>query len=613
MVLTIAALLTGCGERAAPGPPQVTRVGREGGAVAVSLDRALALVRAERLGAEGTTPRQVWTFTPGPRRMLRLEPPPPPGSHRLRLVEASKRDWIVALSVPPPPASGLRARLEVPLGSPAEDEEVWLPAGAPATLGLVVDCELDAPAEAQVDLSLPREFGPDLARARDDGWTVSRQGDAFGLTARLLLRPGDRIQRRLEVSPEAGAGGKAWRIQARLQAAGRGPVEFFAAVRCESPEALSRFIRVERMLLPTDRLGLADPTRRADAILMPTHLGRWLRGLAHGPAPTGTGEEPFTWQAVSVANNSSAALAVEVRSVVRQEGSLQPAEAFAPPPALGGSGLFVMDVAVLPPRSARSVVLPVFVRPDVLTGQYARHVELRLLGSQAVVAACRAPLRVEQTDRPPLYVTLLAVLMTAIALPWLVLRARAILGRFTNTELIRMALFGAAALLLVGVPSRLLAIWLNALLPVLSPFLLGVYSQTASAAILGSLVVLAPRPGVALLTGGVRFLLNGVLFGAFSPVDFLYMIPALLACEAALWATGVTRSSRASRARLALAFVLLGLAGAGLELALEMTLYRLFFADWYIVLFLLLNGALYPGLGGVLGWRLGAALKRTAE
>jgi hypothetical protein len=258
-------------------------------------------------------------------------------------------------------------------------------------------------------------------------------------------------------------------------------------------------------------------------------------------------------------------------------------------------------------------VLPVFVRPEVLPGEYLRQAELRLLGSQAVLSSVAAPLWVELTDRPPLYLVLAAVLVTVFALPVLAWRARSLLGRFANVELIQMALFGSAAFLLVGVPARLLAVGLSAALPVLSPFLLGLYSQIVSAAILGALVVLVPRPGVALLAGGVRFLLNGILFGSLSPVDLLYAVPALLVSEALLWVCGLTRGRPAGAVRLALAFAGLGLAGAALELSLEMTLYRLFFADWYVVLFLALNGALYPALGAVFGARLGETLRRTAE
>jgi len=186
---------------------------------------------------------------------------------------------------------------------------------------------------------------------------------------------------------------------------------------------------------------------------------------------------------------------------------------------------------------------------------------------------------------------------------------------FAAVELIQIALFGSAAFLLVGVPIRFLATLLNALLPIFSPFILGLYGQVVAVAILGALVVLVPRPGVVLLAGMTRFLLHGVFFGAVSPVDFLYVIPMLLTGEVCLWVTGVTRQPDApvTGARLALACSAMGLVAAVLLLSLEMSLFRLFFADWYVTLFLVLDGVLYPALGAWLGVRLGAALKRTAE
>ena len=603
-------LAAGCGETPPPSAPRATQVSREGNALLVTLDRPLDLARCELFDTRTGSASQVWTFTAGPRLTLRLEPAPPPGPQCLRLIETHRVVSLVALVVPQPAPGGVQARIELPMGAPPSDEPVWLPAGAPATLAYTLDCEIGL-GRRRIVLFLPLPLEPDPETASRDGWKIIPNPREWVLAADVDLRAGDRVQRRLTLLPRPEAAGQTLTVRGGYPTADQ-PGVVQARVFCAAATDIERFVGFTETRLPANRFGDSDPTRRADVILMPTRLGRRLRGWFGGEPVSETGEEPFTYQALTVKNDSEAALAVEVRARVVHAGG-EAAPAFAPPPALGAGGDAVTGLALVPPHASRQVVLPVFVRPEVLPGEYRRQADLRLLGSQAVLSSVSAPLWVELTDRPPLYLVLAAVLVTVLALPVLAWRARSLLGRFANVELIQMALFGSAAFLLVGVPARLLAVGLSAALPVVSPFLLGLYSQTVSAAILGALVVLVPRPGVALLAGGVRFLLNGILFGSLSPVDILYAVPALLVSEALLWACGLTRGRPLTAVRLALAFAGLGLAGAALELSIEMTLYRLFFADWYVVLFLALNGTLYPALGAVFGARLGETLRKTAE
>lgn len=511
--------------------------------------------------------------------------------------------------MPEPPVSGLRVRLELPLGVPDTEHEVWLPVGAPAMLSLLVERDANETLAAEIRLTFPPGLLP--KGAAENGWSEKAEGETRILMRGAKLR--DREQFLVTVIPVIA--GRSYPVLATIAPLGAAAVQAQAQARGADIDEVRQLVQVTEARLPTDRFGEFDATRRTDVLQMPTRFGRFLREKIGGlPTPVGD-EEPFAFQSARLVNRSEIAVAVELRGWICLGDTQQPCLDFAPPIVLGKTAPFVSAPALLPPQSETWVALPVFVRPQTLPGEYRRDLEVRLLGTEAVLTTLSAPLHVERTDRPAFFVALLAALVTALTLPLLAWRGAKLLGRFAAVELVQIALFGSAVFLLVGVPSRLLATLLNALLPVFSPFILGLYGQVMALAILGALVVLVPRPGVVLLAGLTRFLLNGVFFGAFSPVDFLYVIPMLLVGEACLWISGVTRRPDApvSAMQLAPACALMGLAAAGLQLSLEMSLFRLFFADWYVILFLALDGALYPAVGAALGAHLGAALKRTAE
>jgi hypothetical protein len=605
--LILAMLLPGCGEES-PEPPRVVSVERGAMFLRVQLSAPLDLVRVERLDSAGR-PSQAWTFTSGPRSDLRLEPAPPAGRHRLRLTEANRQAHLLEVHSPDPPVSGIRAKLELPLGVPDAEREVWLPVGAPALLSLLIERDSSEPLAVEIRLAFPQ--GLQAKGATENGWAERDEGETRVLIRSAKLR--DREQFLLTVLPTSA--GRSSTVFATIVPSGAPAIEVQAHVRGADVEEVRRLVGVSETRLPTDRFGEFDATRRTDVLQLPTRFGQFLRETIGGMPATAGGEEPFSFQSARLANRSETAVAVELRGWVCATDSPQPCLDFAPPIVLGKTAPFVSAPALLPPESETWVTLPVFVQPETLPGDYRRDFEIRLLGTEAVLTTLSVPLRVERTDRPAFFIALLATLVTVLALPVLALRGSKLLSRFTAAELIQIALFGSAVFLLVGVPSRLLATLLNALLPVFSPFILGLYGQVMALAILGALVVLVPRPGVVLLAGLTRFLLNGVFFGAFSPVDFLYVIPMLLVGEVCLWVVGVTRHPDApvSALQLAPACALMGVVAAGLQLSLEMSLFRLFFADWYIALFLLLDGALYPALGAALGAQLGATLKRTAE
>ena len=64
--------------------------------------------------------------------------------------------------------------------------------------------------------------------------------------------------------------------------------------------------------------------------------------------------------------------------------------------------------------------------------------------------------------------------------------------------------------------------------------------------------------------------------------------------ETALWVFGPTRGGHLSGGRIAAAFVCTFSASIITALAFNVVLYRLFYAEWYVILNVALSGVLYP-------------------
>ena len=118
--------------------------------------------------------------------------------------------------------------------------------------------------------------------------------------------------------------------------------------------------------------------------------------------------------------------------------------------------------------------------------------------------------------------------------------------------------------------------------------------------------------------GGGRCARRGLALGGFSPADPLLLGSAVLWLEGGLWLTGVTRSGawrdeppRRRWLRLTAAFGAAAVADGAGGLAAAAVLYRLYFADWYVVLILVVPGFLYTAAACWLATGFAGSLRRV--
>ena len=181
---------------------------------------------------------------------------------------------------------------------------------------------------------------------------------------------------------------------------------------------------------------------------------------------------------------------------------------------------------------------------------------------------------------------------------------------------ITIALFGALSFGSITIPTTLAGDLLHVFLGPLSPLVSGLLSGVLMYLFLLALNKLYPFPGVISLMLLLKWLLTAVVFGRLSLIGIggLAFHAALL--ESVLWLTGRTRGSQFSLPlwSVALACGITDTAVTYVNLELMIFFYRLFYADWYIGLYVLINGLLYSSLGAWLGSRVGdKLLKVTGE
>ncbi len=179
---------------------------------------------------------------------------------------------------------------------------------------------------------------------------------------------------------------------------------------------------------------------------------------------------------------------------------------------------------------------------------------------------------------------------------------------------VTVALFSAVAFGGIVVPVTLFGDLLQVFLGPFSGLVSGLLSGILMYLLLASLLVLFRRPGTASLFFLIKWLLSGLLFGRFTPVGILSMAVYAVVIEGALRLSGFYGRKVLTPAYMAGISLLAGMCDALITLVnMEqmMFLYRLYYADWFIVLYMVINGFLYSSIGWWTGWHIGRRLRQV--
>ena len=408
--------------------------------------------------------------------------------------------------------------------------------------------------------------------------------------------------------------GQTWEQQATVQ------------LRIATIPEIAEYLSVESIEMPTDAMGAADPKQRKDTIYYPRPLFSWLR------IPQTNAFEPVTYQTVRLRNGGEETIHVVVSSANTDPKSGETIPFLAPPETANGGTNRSVAFASLPGGTVTEIPLPIYFHPvylrqgkieQAIPGEYERNVTVKIWGSDATILREQRPLHLIVPNQQALLVSLLAIISSCIGFATVLRFHKRLFASFTTKHLIVIALFSTTVFVAVMVPSTLFLNLVRAILGPVSVLLTGLINETLYYALLTALLIYIngePKNteipnrewtkggGVILLVSAVRLLLGGVTFGLFTPMAIVYTGTSVLLLE-----TGFLLVRR--RTLLAWA-VVLGICDAlsvYVDFQLSILFYRLFYADWYIVLRILIEGFVYTFIGVLLGARLGRGLWRVAE
>ena len=390
---------------------------------------------------------------------------------------------------------------------------------------------------------------------------------------------------------------------------------------------ITQYLSIASIKMPTDATGAVDSKQREDTIYYPRPLFSWLDTSPTNPF------EPTTYQTIRLHNQGEETIHVAVSSINRDIKTGEVVPFLTPPETANGGTNQSVAFASLPGDEVTEIPLPIYFHPTYLKagkieqaipGEYTRDIAVKVWGSDATILREERPLHLIVPNQQALLVSLLAIISSTIGLAVVLKLHKQLFAGFTTKQLIVIALFGTTVFVAVTVPSTLFLNLIRALLGPISVLLTGLINETLYYALLTALLIYisgdpenarrgdqnrhSKGSGVILLVSAVRLLLGGVTFGLFTPMAIVYTGTSVLLLE-----TGFLFVRRRS---LFVWAVVLGLCDAiavYVNLQLAILLYRLFYADWYIILRILIEGFVYTFIGVLLGARLGRGLWRVAD
>lgn len=440
-------------------------------------------------------------------------------------------------------------------------------------------------------------------------------------------------------------------------------------------EGIAGLFDLGEVILPSDEKGEPEERRERNSIVIKGEKSVWRNLMEDPRGVDRMQVKPSAYVTVPVANHTPCRAVLLVRMDVTDLRNGKRVPGFEIPyaaehgDALGEEAVYrVEDVE---PDSIERVVLPVFTNEDLVEpGTYAARISAFLFGTNMEVGHRDVTVQVVGTRRLSMAMTLLA-LFTSVAATGFAGWKRERFFDMRGRELILIALFGTAIFAVVNIPGTLLANLANVLLGPFSFLITGFFYETLFYILLASLVVLIPRPGVVSLVIAVRFLLACFVMGEFSPLGVLHQATSAAFLEAAVYFLGLTRKPapsnrpgppgsssgsslvsgrqrgalifkstvpaeeavagegkdargiertdalgerKMSTGRIVLAATVLGLVDVFLSFIsfnLNMFLYRLHYAAWYMAVYLAVNGFLLTFIAVPFGFKLGNRLKAT--
>jgi hypothetical protein len=368
--------------------------------------------------------------------------------------------------------------------------------------------------------------------------------------------------------------------------------------------------------MPCDAEGLFTAVRAPNQIALPNPVWQKIGAVFNVQTDSVSYYEPFVFERLDFENKRDQPLNLLLKSTVLDEKTGVAIPYFTAPDYMNtGAVKPVTAYCQVPAESKKSCVLPIFVKQDTKAGTYTKQIEIFSMGSNKALRTISTKASVLRSHA--LFSIWLAavILITASWLLMLVLFYKKMVSAFGVRILVLLSLLGSMKFCL-SFGGRLVSEMLYVFLGPFNCLVGGLLTEVLTYLIAASVLYLVPRVGAMTLAGIVSYLINGILFGSFGLTDILFTGSSIAFVELSLLAFRVTTFHSAPHRipKIVPLMLALGLADAAstlTSLTLHSVFFRLFFADWYIGLQVIVTGFFYTVLGVYLGRSLGLSLRKV--
>ena len=278
-----------------------------------------------------------------------------------------------------------------------------------------------------------------------------------------------------------------------------------------------------------------------------------------------------------------------------------------------GEGAETTALISLDGKKSQAFILPLYVDYfTILEGDYTLRVTVSGGDQQKIQ---EVPLTIARKHSLGLFAVGFAFVCFLITL-LLLLRLKQCVFSIGAKGAITVALFAAISFGGIALPSTILGDLVHALLGPFSGLVTGLLSGIMQYLLIVSLLVLYRKPGVLTLLYVLKFMLSGIMFGHFSPIGVLSTSVYIVVTEFLLWVSGFYKKENLDTKYMFFVALVLGLGDALITFVnfeQMMFFYRLYYADWFLAMYMLVNGLLYSSIGSWIGFKTGTKLRQVVS
>ncbi len=379
---------------------------------------------------------------------------------------------------------------------------------------------------------------------------------------------------------------------------------------------------IQGITVPVDRDGKKDDRQAHNTLYVRDVTLENIRNRLTGEGGTdwnAVRAEPVTYVLVELRNPKKDIRSLHFKAELIDKETGQPVKGLVTASASGGASgwsgdgdSMATEAAIsLDGKTVQGVVIPLYADPYAMEeGEY----NLRTtIWDDSTSKTSETPMTVVKKRNLGITAVSFAVLCAAgvlLALPKL---RKCMLAIGAGGD-IAVALFASLAFGGIVVPVTLLGDFFHVILGPFAGLVTGLLSGVLQYMLLMALLVLFRKPGTLSLFFLIKWLLAGMLFGRFTPVAVLNYAVYIGILETVLYLSGFYRKQVISVTYAVFISLLMGISDMAItffNLQQLMFFYRLYYADWFIGLYMVVNGLVYSSIGSWLGIRIGKRLQQV--